>query len=201
MSAVAGRARRGAVLLLVAALLGGCNALVAQNPRTAMRPVNAVYRVDEPRMMLRGYDVVAYFTRGAAVRGEPAWRSEYEGVAYHFASAEHRAAFEQAPARYQPAYHGFDAMRMVYAIPEDGDPDAWRVIDGRLFIFADTASLAAFELDAAAHIAAADRYWADEVAGSLTWWQASRRAIDRVPNYKSRDELAREVAAAKARPG
>jgi YHS domain-containing protein len=201
MSAVAGRARRGAVLLLVAALLGGCNALVAQNPRTAMRPVNAVYRVDEPRMMLRGYDVVAYFTQGSAVRGVPAWRSSYEGVAYHFVNADNRDAFERSPARYQPAYHGFDATRIVYAIPEDGDPGVWRVIDGRLFIFADAASLAAFELDAPANIGLADRYWADEVAGSVTWWQRSWRSIDRVPHYKSRDDLANEVAAARPKPG
>jgi YHS domain-containing protein len=198
MSAVV--ARR-AVLVGALGLLGGCNALVAQNPRTAMRPVNAVYNVDEPRMMLRGHDVVAYFTQGAAVRGLPAWRSTYEGVAYHFASAENRAAFEQDPARYQPAYHGFDATRIVVALPEDGDPGVWRVIDGRLFIFADVASRAAFELDPAANIRLADRYWAEEVAGSLTWWQRSWRSIDRVPHYKSRDELAREVAEAKARPG
>jgi YHS domain-containing protein len=198
MSAVV--ARR-AVLACALGLLGGCNALVAQNPRTAMRPVNAVYNVDEPRMMLRGYDVVAYFTQGAAVRGLPSWRSTYEGVAYHFASAENRAAFEQDPARYQPAYHGFDATRIVVALPEDGDPGVWRVIDGRLFIFADVASRAAFELDPAANIRLADRYWAEEVAGSLTWWQRSWRSIDRVPHYKSRDELAREVAEAKARPG
>jgi YHS domain-containing protein len=200
MSAVRARAC-GAALLLVVALLGGCNALVAQNPPTPMQPVNAVYDVDEPRMMLRGYDVVAYFAQGAAVRGTPAWRSSYEGVAYHFANAENRAAFERNPARYQPAYHGFDATRIVYAIPEDGDPRVWRVIDGRLFIFADAASLAAFELDAAANTGLADRYWADEVAGSTTWWQRSWRSIDRVPHYKSRDELAREVAAAQARPG
>jgi YHS domain-containing protein len=189
------------LLLSVAAALGGCNALVAQNPYTPMRPVNAVYNVDEPSMMLRGFDVVAYVTQGQAVRGAAQWRHEYQGVAYHFASEANRAAFAQDPARYQPAYHGFDATRMVYAIPEDGDPGSWRVIDGRLFIFADEASKAAFALDPAGNIAMADKYWAAEVAGSLTWWQRSRRSIDRVPHYKSRDELAREVAAAKVKAG
>jgi YHS domain-containing protein len=189
---------RLALPLLAVAGLGGCNALVAQNPATPMRPVNAVYEVDEPRMMLQGYDVVAYFTQGQALRGAAGRRAEHEGVAYHFASDANRAAFVQDPARYQPAYHGFDATRMVYAIPEDGDPRSWRVLDGRLFIFADEASKAAFELNPAANIALADKYWAAEVAGSTTLWQRSLRSIDRVPHYKSRDELAREVAAATA---
>jgi YHS domain-containing protein len=189
---------RVALLPVAAMVLGGCNALVAQNPYTPMRPVNAAYDIDEPRMMLRGYDVVAYVVQGQAVRGAAGLRHEYQGVAYHFASESNRAAFAQDPARYQPAYNGFDATRMVYAIPQDGDPRSWRVIDGRLFIFADEASLAAFALDPAGNIALADKYWATEVAGSLTWWQRSRRSIDRVPHYKSRDDLAREVAAAKA---
>lgn len=189
---------RLALPMAAVVVLGGCNALVAQNPYTPMRPVNAAYHIDEPRMMLRGYDVVAYVTQGQAVLGAAGLRHEYQGVAYHFASEANRAAFAQDPARYQPAYHGFDATRMVYAIPQDGDPRSWRVIDGRLFIFADEASLAAFALDPAGNIALADKYWAAEVAGSLTWWQRSRRAIDRVPHYKSRDDLARDVAAAKA---
>lgn len=188
-------------LPLAAVLLGGCNALVAQNPYTPMRPVSAVYDIDEPRKMLRGYDVVAYVAQGEAVRGAADLRHEYQDVAYHFASEANRAAFARDPARYQPAYHGFDATRMVYAIPQDGDPRSWRVIDGRLFIFADEASLAAFALDPAGNIALADKYWAAEVAGSLTWWQRSRRSIDRVPHYKSRDDLARDVAASKAKAG
>lgn len=182
-------------------LLGGCNSLIAQNPPSVMKPVNAVYRVDESRLMLQGFDLVGYFAARQALPGKPELRVEYEQVIYLFSNREHMDLFKQDPRKYQPAYHGYDAMRMVFAIPERADPRQWQLVDGRLFFFADAESLAAFDLDKAGNIALADRYWADEVRGHFSEWQRSRRLIDTVPHYKSRDELAREVAAAKAKSG
>jgi YHS domain-containing protein len=187
-------------LLAAATLSAGCNSLLAQNPSSPMQPVNAVRSGDESRLMLRGYDVVAYVTLKQAVPGSAPYRAEFEGVTYFFSSAEHQAQFQREPARYQPAYHGYDAMRIVYALPEPADPTVWSLIDGRIFLFADDASKAAFELDPKGHIAMADKYWQDEVSGTLSAWQNLRRRVDRVPNYRSRDELAEAVAAAKAKP-
>lgn len=190
-----------AVLAGSAALLGGCNTLVAQNPATPMQPVNAVRAGDDARLMLRGYDVVAYVSQSQAVPGSAQHRADFEGVTYFFSSAEHLERFQREPARYQPAYHGYDATRMVYALPEAADPTVWRLIDGRIFLFADAASKAAFELDLPGNIALADNYWKAEVAGSNSAWQGLRRWLDRVPHYRSRDELAEAVAAAKAKSG
>ena len=192
---------RAAAALAAAALLAGCTALVAQNPATPMQPVNAVRNGDDARLMLRGYDVVAYVTEGRARLGSAQFRGEFEGVVYHFASAGHLALFQREPAKYQPAYHGYDATRMVYAIPEPADPAVWRHIDGRVFLFADAASKAAFELDLAGNVALADKYWKSEVAGSNSAWQGLWRRVDRVPHYRSRDELARAVAEARPKPG
>jgi len=188
-------------LLAAATLLAGCNTLLAQNPSSPMQPVNAVRYGDESRLVLRGYDVVAYVTQAKAVPGSPQHRAEFEGAAYYFSSAEHLAQFQRDPAKYQPAYHGFDATRIVYALPEAADPTVWRQIDGRIFLFADGASKAAFELDVPGNIALADKYWKAEVAGSNSYWQGLRRRIDRVPHYRSPDELAQAVAAAKAKAG
>ena len=192
---------RIAAAALAAALLAGCSSLVAQNPSSPMQPVNAVRRGDEARLAVRGYDVVAYVTQSRAVPGSPRWRSQFEGVAYYFASAEHQALFDREPARYQPAYHGYDATRIVYAIPELADPEVWRLIDGRVFLFADAESKAAFELDLQGNVALADRYWKDEVAGSNSLWQGLWRRADRVPHYRSREELSRAVAQAQGKPG
>lgn len=192
---------KAAALLAAATLLAGCASLVAQNPSTPMQPVNAARNGDEVRLMLGGYDVVAYVVDGRAVPGVPQFRTQFEGVTYQFASAEHLAQFQREPSKYQPAYHGYDATRMVYAIPELADPTVWRSVDGRVFLFADAESKAAFELDLAGNIALADKYWKTEVAGSNSGWQALWRRVDRVPHYRSRDELARAVAEAKAKAG
>ncbi len=194
--------RHGAAtaLLAGATLLAGCNTLLAQNPSSPLQPVNAVRSGDESRLMLRGYDVVAYVSQARAVPGLPQHRAEFEGAAYYFSSAENLTQFQRDPAKYQPAYHGFDATRIVYALPEAADPTVWRQVDGRIFLFADATSKAAFELDLKGNIALADKYWKDEVSGTNSAWQSLRRRVDRVPHYRSRDELAAAVAAAQAKP-
>jgi YHS domain-containing protein len=126
--------------VLVAGLAGtlvltGCSALVAQNPSGALRPVNAVADGAEERLMLKGADVVAYFTQGRYVPGVPAHRSVHEGVACRFASAEHKALFDAAPQKYLPQYGGYCANGIVYGIPWGGDADAFRMIDGKLTLF------------------------------------------------------------------
>lgn len=45
--------------------------------------------------------------------------------------------------------------------------------------------------------ALADKYWSEEVEGSNSFIQRSKRLVFRVPHYKSGDELAKMVAAAK----
>jgi hypothetical protein len=62
--------------------LAGCAPMAAQNPPGALRPVNAVADGDEAHLMLRGADVVAYFTEGRRVQVCPAHRSVHEGVTF-----------------------------------------------------------------------------------------------------------------------
>ena len=181
-----------------AVLLSGCTAMHAQNPTGPLRPVNAVAEGADDRVMLKGADVVAYFTQGRFVPGVPAHRSVHEGVTFRFASAEHKALFDAAPQKYLPQYGGYCANGIVYGIPWGGDADAWRLIDGKLYIFGGAASRDAFALDVAGNRRLADQYWAQEVAGSNSLVQRAWRLVWRVPHYKSGAELADAVAKARA---
>ena len=109
--------------------------------------------------------------------------------------------FDAAPQRYLPQFGGFCANGIAYAIPWGGDADTWRIIDGKLYIFGGQGSLDAFELDVAGNMKLANQFWAAEVNGSNSFWQRSKRLVLRVPHYKSGEELAKEVAAAKAKKG
>ena len=179
-------------------LLAGCSSMTAQNPSGALRPVNAVPE-GEQRLMLKGADVVAYFTLGRHVQGVPQFSSVHEGVAFRFASAEHKALFDAAPQKYLPQFGGYCTNGIVYSIPWGGDADSWRLIDGKLYIFGGAASREAFELDVPGNLKLAQQYWAEEVAGSNSFVQRSKRLVWRVPHYKSGEELAREVAQARAK--
>jgi YHS domain-containing protein len=189
------------LVLLLAALLSGCSAMTAQNPSSALKPVNAVADGGDDRVMLKGADVVAYFTQGRYVQGSPQHQSRYEDVTFRFASAEHKALFDAAPQKYLPQYGGYCTNGIAYAIPWGGDADTWRIIEGKLYIFGGQASKDAFELDVPGNLKLAEQYWASEVAGHNSFVQRGKRLVFRVPHYKSGEELAREVAAAKAKKG
>jgi ABC-type branched-subunit amino acid transport system substrate-binding protein len=105
--------------------------------------------------------------------------------------------FDRQPAKYLPEFGGYCANGITYGIPWGGDADTWKMIDGKLYIFGGQASKDAFELDQKRNLALADGYWKDEVAGNNSFLQRFKRLIFRVPHYRSGEDLARAVAAAK----
>jgi len=188
-------------LLSLSALVGGlagCGAMSAQNPSGSLKPVNAVEMPPSERLMLRGADVVAYFTEGAYRQGVAAHQTTFEGVNFWFASAGNKVLFDESPQRYLPQYGGYCASGIAYGIPWGGDADTWKITDGKLYIFGGLASQDGWDLDEPANLALANRYWAEEVKGSNSFLQRTKRLVLRVPHYKTGEELAREVAAAKA---
>lgn len=187
-----------AILTAAAVSLAGCSAMNAQNPGAGYTPVNAVADDSGARLMLKGHDVVAYFTRGSHAPGAAAHSVVYRDVTFRFASAEHKALFEQAPEKYLPQYGGYCANGIAYGIPWGGDADTWKIIDGKLYIFGGQASKDAFLLDQPTNLQRADHYWRSEIAGANSFLQRGKRLVLRVPHYKSGEELAREVAQAQA---
>jgi YHS domain-containing protein len=187
------------VVLATAALtLAACAPLITQNAGGKFSPVNAHAIDGNDRVLMKGADVVSYFTQGKDMQGNPSIKSSYENVTFYFASAENKALFDKEPAKYLPQYGGYCANGIVYGIPWGGDADAWRMIEGKLYIFGGAGSRDAFLLDVPKNRALADKYWAEEVSGSNAFIQRTKRTtVARVAHYKSGSELALEVAAAK----
>lgn len=177
--------------------LSACAPLVTQSPGGKLSPVNAVAMDGNDRVLLKGADVVAYFTDNDYKQGNPAIKSVFENVTFYFATAEHKALFDREPTKYLPQYGGYCANGIVYGIPWGGDADTWRIFDGKLYIFGGAGSRDGFLLDVPRNRQLADKYWAEEVAGSNAFVQRTRRMTLRVPHYKSGAELAADVAAAK----
>lgn len=194
-----GRAALAVSLSVTLLGLAGCGALSAQNPSSALKPVNAVEIAPDARVMLKGADVVAYFSDGRFEQGLPQFKSTYEEVTFHFANAARKAQFDQSPAAFLPQFGGYCANGLVYGIPWGGDANTWKMIDGKLYIFGGQGSKDAFELDEAGNVALSQKYWAEEVKGGNSFAQRAKRMVFRVPHYKSGDELAKAVAAAKAK--
>ena len=58
---------------------------------------------------IQGYDPVAFFADHKPVKGNPQFQSGYHGAKYYFASADHKVAFDRAPAQYEPQFGGYCA--------------------------------------------------------------------------------------------
>ena len=85
---------------------------------------------------IEGYDPVAYFTENQAVKGSSEFSEKWLGAIWHFASAKHRDAFAADPIRYAPQYGGFCAFSVADGDPAAVNPQAWRIVDGKLYLFA-----------------------------------------------------------------
>lgn len=81
-----------------------------------------------------GYDVVAYHTDDKAVKGSDQFTSIYNESVWHFASAENKAKFDADPVKYAPQYGGYCAYGLAQGRIIDSDPEAFSVIDGKLYL-------------------------------------------------------------------
>ena len=146
---------------------------------------------DESNLMLEGHDAVAYFTQNAAIKGDPAIRTERLGVSYRFVSEANKAEFLRTPHRYMPQFGGFCANGINYAIPwgGGGGPNTWRIYRGKLYVFGGQASRDHFEMDTERNLELAHRYWNEEVSDSTAIITRYKRLVFRVPHYKTGKEL------------
>lgn len=85
-------------------------------------------------LAVKGYDVVAYFTEGAPVRGDEEIEVVWRDVRWRFASQEHRVLFEADPERYAPRYGGFCAGGLALGRTSPIDPKAFVIVDGKLYL-------------------------------------------------------------------
>lgn len=108
---------------------------------------------------LDGYDLVAYFTEGAPRQGNPAHAADWDGQVWHFATAANRAAFVADPARYAPQYGANCAWAAAEGYLAPVDPDAWAIVDGKLYLNANRRIQRRWERDIPGFIARADANW------------------------------------------
>lgn len=120
--------------------------------------------LDKSGVAVQGYDVVAYFTDGGPAKGNSQFASSYGGGTYHFASAEHKAAFDKEPAKYAPQFGGYCAWAVSKNSLAKIDPDAFQIVGGRLLLQYDKGIRNKFSKDTVGNLAKADGNWAGLVA-------------------------------------
>ena len=133
-------------VLMLAALAVGASAKELNN-------------LDGSGIALQGYDPVAFFTDSRPVKGSQQFQTQYHGATYYFASAEHKAAFEREPAKYEPQFGGFCAYGVSRGKTVPIKIEAWQIVDGRLLMQYDLDVKAKFNGDPQGNLNKADTNW------------------------------------------
>lgn len=87
------------------------------------------------RLVLKGYDPVAYFTDGKPARGKPEYETVFDEERYRFASAGNMSLFKGNPEKYAPQFAGACTNGLAHGVKLEADPMLWRIIDGKLYVF------------------------------------------------------------------
>ena len=87
-----------------------------------------------PGVAVGGYDPVAYFKDGEPREGIDAFTAEWQGATWRFSSAENLAAFKQNPPSFAPQYGGYCAYAVSKGATAKGEPLAWTIADGKLYL-------------------------------------------------------------------
>ena len=160
-------------------------------------------RSDEPRLSISGYDPVAYFTVGRPLQGKAEFEYVWRRSRWRFASGEHRDLFIRDPHRYAPQYDGYCAMGaadQAAAHKDTVDPEAWAIVDGKLYLVRTRYWLERWRERAGEYIRQADADWASR-RGSSGPGHRSIPLCCLLPAYELRHTARRKAFADDRHPG
>ena len=127
--------------------------------RATAPPHPAVYIESTSNLAIRGADPVAYFTEGAAVAGNAAYRYTWNGATWQFSSAQNRALFAANPEAYAPQYGGYCAKALSEGNLASVDPRVWTIVEGKLYLNYSTDVQQQWSQDIPGNIVKGDASW------------------------------------------
>jgi YHS domain-containing protein len=146
------RSRRMALAITAAALFAATSAFAAPPINTLK---NSLFG-GSTDTAINGYDTVAYFTMGKAVKGLDNLATEWMGAKWKFATQAHVDLFKANPEKYAPQYGGYCAYGVTQGYLVKVDPDQFSIIDGKLYLNYDADVQSKWKKDTAGYISAAD---------------------------------------------
>jgi YHS domain-containing protein len=108
---------------------------------------------------IKGYDTVAYFTEGKALKGYESLTFKWHEMTWYFLSNENRDLFARNPEKYAPQYDGYCAWAMTESRKAITDPEVWKIVDGKLYLNCSKEAYEKWSRDIPGNIKKADENW------------------------------------------
>ena len=148
----------------------GANPCASADPcAAAAASAPLVYIESSSNLAIRGTDPVAYFTEGKVVEGDSEYESEWQDATWRFASAENQELFDSDPEAYAPQYGGYCAKALSEGNVVSTDPEAWKIVDGKLYLNYSSQVQDQWLQDVEGNIALADEMYPDALVGATVF--------------------------------
>ena len=108
---------------------------------------------------IEGYDPTAYFTENRPVKGSAEFSFKWAGATWHFANEHGRGLFAKNPEKYAPQFGGYCSNGLSDDHKIGADPNNWRIIDGKLYLFFSDYGREQWSGNVKSLIEAADETW------------------------------------------
>lgn len=124
--------------------------------------------IDGTGFAVSGYDPVAYFDleqapvgspQPAGVPGRADITAEHNGATFAFSTLENRDRFLADPEAFAPQYDGHCAYGVSKGGKVPGNPNLWRIVDGKLFLNINDNVVGFWEEDIPGNIELAETNW------------------------------------------
>lgn len=150
--------RHFTALLIAAAMLPvWLSASAAAQHRPLAHPV--FYQ--DQGFALGGYDPVSFFLSERPLQGQKGFALQWKGAVWLFATAEHQAMFEANPRAFAPRYGGYCAYGVGRGNLSSGDPLAYEIHDGALYMMHSQEVLLRWRQARDQHMSNAEDHWPD----------------------------------------
>ena len=125
----------------------------------------AAEKSPEAELAIKGYDTVAYFKAGKALKGNESLTFRWHDMTWYFLTKENRDLFAASPELYAPQYDGWCAWAMTESRLAVTDPEVWKIIDGKLYLNCSRDAYEKWSRDIPGHTKKADAIWREKFSG------------------------------------
>jgi len=91
-------------------------------------------------LAMQGYDPVAYFNDGEAVKGDTTKGLRWRDTIWYFSSEENKISFKAFPENYIPQYGGYCATAVAAGLTAAVNPEHWHIEKNKLYLFFDASA-------------------------------------------------------------
>jgi hypothetical protein len=113
----------------------------------------------EEKIAIKGYDTVAYFKAGKALKGSESFAFGWHNMTWLFINRENRDLFAANPEKYAPQFDGYCAWALAEARLAHTDPEVWKIVDDKLYLNCSDSAYEKWSRDIHGNIKKADENW------------------------------------------